>query len=113
VVDISSVSLRDVVLGLSVLASAWLVRAVWKSKDPLGLKIALTVVGFVPILGPILLLWNANFPDPLPMALRDQYRGSDVHDRWYHVLAEKNPFRRFKLWRQTMHGRVDKNDNLY
>ncbi len=44
-------------------------------------------------------------PSRQPKIFQDQHhRQSDVYDRWRHVLTEKNPREKFRLW-QAMIGK--------
>jgi hypothetical protein len=53
------------VIALSWVAGAWLVARVWKTDDPKLLKLLLTVVAAVPVIGPLVVYWQANFPSRL------------------------------------------------
>ena len=82
--------------------AAWLIYRLWRSGDPLFFKISLSLIALFPLLGPLLVLWVSDFPDPEPDALQDRgYRG-DFYRRWQSVLEERNPIRRFRYWRDRM-----------
>lgn len=87
--------------------SVWLVARLWRSDDHLFFKVTLSVLGFVPLLGPLVILWISNFPPVQPPALRDQRGGTDVFERWHLIFAEKNAARRFHWWRATMEDNAD------
>jgi hypothetical protein len=53
-----------VVLG-STLVAVWLGIQVWKSRDPVILKVILTGILFVPLMGPLIVYWISNFPSRL------------------------------------------------
>jgi hypothetical protein len=95
----------------STILAVWLVYQVWKSTDPLILKLLLTLLAFVPVFGPLVVLWTATFPDRIHPALRAHglVGYGRIHDRWRHVLEEKNPIRRFRRWQELMRrgGRDD------
>lgn len=77
-----------------------LIWRLWRSDDHLFFKISLSLFALLPILGPLLTWWIANFPDVAPRILQDRKRfSSDVFDRWRYVLAEKDPAKRAHLWR--------------
>ena len=72
-----------------------LARRIWMSDDPTFMKVALTIVAFIPVLGPLAVFWSSNFPPPQPEALMDQSKyTADVHDRWSAALKEKNEAKR-------------------
>ena len=97
------ISLGLAVVAASELVALWLVWRLWRSEDHLFFKISLSFFAFIPVLGPLLTLWIGNFPDVAPRILQDRKRYStDVYDRWKHVWAEKNPTRRYYLWRSLM-----------
>ena len=87
----------------SELLALWLVWRLWRSEDHVFFKVALSLFAFLPVLGPLLVLWIGNFPDSKPRILRDNVRyRTDFYDRWRHVLEEKNAIRRFRSWRELM-----------
>lgn len=89
-----------VVILISELVALVLIWRLWRSGDHLFFKISLSLLATLPVLGPLLTLWIANFPDVAPRILQDRKRYSaDVSERWRYVLAEKNPAKRLQLWR--------------
>jgi hypothetical protein len=58
------------------------------------------------IVGPIVAIWIANFPSKASETLQDTrpgpYGGGRYYLRWSSVLREKNPIRRFRLWRNEV-----------
>src|SRR5687767_12653507 len=98
----------EVVLGISLLATICLLPAVWKARDPLAMKVLFTVAGFLPIIGPVILLWTANFPPPPSPAFRSHYKG-EIHDRWRDAIWEKDPKQRLRKWYSLVRAR-DEND---
>jgi len=89
----------------------FLILGLWRSADLLFIRIALSIVALIPVLGPVLVLWIANFPDPAPVALRNEYRGKGrgrYYARWGPIVNATNPIRRFRLWRaEIARGRTD------
>lgn len=101
-------SVWSIVILISEVCALWLIWKVWRSDDYSVFKVALSILALVPILGPILALWIANFPAPQHPSLRDRFpKKTDVYDRWRHVLEEKKPRRRFEKWREVMARRYD------
>jgi len=95
-------TLRSAVIALSLLVSAVLAVRVWRSRDPVLLKATLTLILLVPVIGPVVVYWISNFPDPAHPSLRDQNRYSaDMHGRWSHVLRMTDPVKRFQEWRRV------------
>ncbi len=94
------ISIGLTVIIISELCALWLIWRLWRSDDHLFFKISLSLLALLPVLGPLLTLWIANFPDVAPLILQDRKRfSSDVFDRWRYVLAEQNPAKRFQRWR--------------
>ena len=74
---------RQVVFGLSWLLGLCLLPWVWRSRDPRGMKIALSLLAFVPVMGPLVVVWVSIFPPPHAPEHRDESRyHADVYDRW-------------------------------
>ena len=71
----------------SEVVSLWLIVRLWRSDDHLFFKVVLTVLGLVPMLGPLVTLWISNFPPVQHPALRDRSGGTDVLQRWQSILA--------------------------
>ncbi len=86
---------------ISSVAAVVLCVRLWRSRDELFFKITLSVLAFVPVLGPLFVLWVWKFPQSMHPELMD-YSGTrgDVHERWRHVLEQfrKMPYRR--RWRE-------------
>lgn len=49
-----------VIVVLSEVAAIWIVWRLWKSGDPLVMKIALSAIAVIPILGPLFVLWVSS-----------------------------------------------------
>jgi hypothetical protein len=88
---------------LSEVVAVWLVWRLWRSTDALFFKISLTLLAWIPLLGPLMVFWIGNFPSSKPMILRDMApRRTDFYDRWRHVLEARSPHQRFRGWHQLM-----------
>lgn len=57
-------------IAVSLLASLAVTVLIWRRRDPLALKIAVTVVAFLPVVGPLFALWILSFPDRMHPALQ-------------------------------------------
>lgn len=91
------------VIAISEAFSAWVILKLWHSDEIPVLKIALTAIALIPILGPFLVLWIGSFPERAPEALQDEFKSSaDVHERWIDVIREKNPVAKFDQWKKIM-----------
>ena len=83
----------------SVVALVMSVR-LWQSRDELFFKFALSVLVFIPVLGPLFVFWVQRFPQTMHPELMDYYGASaDVYERWRRALeqAKRLPYRR--RWR--------------
>ena len=91
---------------LSELVAIYVIWRIAKSDDFLWVKIALSAIALIPIVGPIVAFWIATFPSKAPETLQDTrsgpYGGGRYYLRWSGVLGEKNPVRRFRLWRNEV-----------
>jgi hypothetical protein len=72
---------------LIVLASwvvgAWLTVRVWKSHDPAFFKILLTILSFVPVIGPVVVCWISNFPSRLHPDVQARHpKTINAYGRW-------------------------------
>ena len=65
--DRSSILLLIVVI--SELVALYLIWRIWKSDDYLGMKIALSVLAIIPVVGTLGVLWIIGFPHPAPSHL--------------------------------------------
>jgi hypothetical protein len=76
-------SVKPLLFAASWVIAGWLLIRVWKSTDPLFLKIALTVVAAIPILGPLVVYWTSNFPNRLhPDAQAKHPKAVNAYGRW-------------------------------
>ncbi|MGS5089348.1 hypothetical protein ACVC7V_22945 [Hydrogenophaga sp. A37] len=96
------------VVVLSGCVSVFLIWRLWRSEEHLFFKVSLSVLGLLPVLGPLMMLWIGHFPSRVPAVFRDNGKySSDVYEKWRHVHEEKDPVRRQEKW-QTM---VDQSDH--
>jgi len=94
---------------VSELVALLLIWRVWRSPDPILLRIAVSLIALIPFIGPFFALWIGHFPNPLPHVLRDKHRyWSDVFDRWISVLSTKNPRKKYERWLAV---RAEKHDD--
>ena len=91
---------------LSELVALALIWRLWRSDDHLFFKLTLTLIALIPFIGPVLVFWLNNFPKSQPEIFQDRLRYStDVFERWRHVIEEKNPYAKFRKWRELTGGR--------
>jgi hypothetical protein len=90
------VPLKTLVVLTSWALGAWLVAKVWKNNDPAFLKILLTVLAVVPVVGPLVVYWVSNFPSRLHPDVQAKYKETvNVYGRWRTEDDEKpSPNRR-------------------
>lgn len=97
-----------VVVTISELLALWITYGVWRSSIHLAEKIGITLLAFVPVLGPVFALFLSNDPGPAHPAFRDNVRSrTDVLDRWSHIFDEKDPVVRQRKWQELMSRRHD------
>jgi hypothetical protein len=100
--------LFEILIAISELVATYLIWHLWKSDEILFFKISYSIIAFIPFFGPIFVVWMANMPSSQPRIFQDQhYRQSDVFDRWRHVLSEKNPHTKFRLWQAMIGKKTD------
>jgi hypothetical protein len=97
----------SIVIIVSEVVAAVLIFRLWRTSDLLFIKISLSLLAVIPLLGPILVLWIANFPNAAPAPLRDEVapgfrRRGFYFSRWGPIVDERNPIRRFRLWRSEL-----------
>ena len=79
------------VVGISEILAIFLIWSVWRTSDFVAMKIALSVLALIPVVGFLGALWVHGFPSVQPSALQNKYRYStDVFNRWRHVFEEKD-----------------------
>lgn len=66
------------VIGLSWTVSALFAWRLWRGADGLVLKVGLTLVLLMPIVGPFFCLWIQAFPSAQRPQLQDRLQSSDV-----------------------------------
>ena len=94
-----------VVTGLSWIVSVLLCVRLWRGEDELFFKLTLSLLLIVPIFGPFVYLWIQSFPPSQPQDLQDQYRSSDVLERWRHRLEGAGRLSSLKRWGAAQRGR--------
>lgn len=62
-----------VTLCVSAVASCLVAILIWRRDEPVIFRIAVTVVAFFPVVGPIFALWVTSFPDRMHPALQAKY----------------------------------------
>jgi hypothetical protein len=106
----ASPKLLAVVL-LSELVAAYAIWRVSRSADPVWMKVALAAIALIPVAGPVIALWIANFPGKVAESLQDRRLGARSRGwyylRWSGVVSEKNPLRRFRRWRSEVERDLD------
>lgn len=91
------------IIALSTCVAAWLLVKLWRSQEHLFFKLTLSVLVFIPVLGPIMVLFYGINPPVQPKSLQDlSGKTIDVDNRWRHVFEEKNPVKRFHKWRERI-----------
>lgn len=91
-------------IGASTLVGVGVVVLVWRREDPVWLKVAVTGVAFIPVVGPLFTLWVTSFPDRMHPALRAKH--PKVVNTYTLPFPEALPKRRPKwhaVWRRRPH----------
>lgn len=65
-----------IALGVSAVGSCLVTVLVWRREDPLFLKVVVTAVAFLPVIGPLFALWVCSFPDRMHPALQAKYKNT-------------------------------------
>lgn len=72
------------------------------------MKIALTVLALIPVVGFLGALWVHGFRTSQPSALQNKFRYStDVFDRWRHVFEEKDERKKKRSIRNLLNKGYD------
>ncbi len=82
-------SLIVLVVGISEVVAVFLIWRIWRTTDYLFIKISLSILAIIPVIGTLAALWIHGFPPAQPEALRSRSRG-DMFQRWRHVLDEED-----------------------
>lgn len=61
-------------LCVSAVASCLVAVLVWRRDEPLIFRVAVTLVAFIPVVGPVFALWVTSFPDRMHPALQAKYK---------------------------------------
>lgn len=101
-----------IVVTISELLALALIVRLWRSGEWPAMKVMLTLLALVPVLGPFFVLWVARFPPRVPRAMQNRSpRGRPYYYLdWLHVMQAKSPIRRFRAW-QAEAGQEDKPDH--
>ena len=95
------ISVNAIIVSTSWLLSLVLLINVWRSKEALIIKILLIFIGAIPLFGPVLIVWTISVPGKQKSIFKDNSTYSaDVYDRWHHIFNEKNPFAKFRKWKE-------------
>ena len=87
-----------IVVILSEIVAVFLIRRIWQREDYRIIKIMMSVVALIPVVGTLGILWVYGFPATSHPAVQNRSNGYiptlDVFDRWRHVLDEKNELKK-------------------
>ena len=79
---------------LSEILAVFLIWGIWQREDYRFMKIAMSLVALVPVVGTLGILWVHGFPSVKNRALQNRSLGiiptTEVFDRWRHVFDEKD-----------------------
>ena len=85
------------VVAASEILALFLIRGIWLREDYRVMKVLMTVVALIPVIGPLGVLWTLGFPSVRNRAFQNKSSSTiptlptlEVFDRWRHVLDEKN-----------------------
>jgi hypothetical protein len=93
----------EIFVAISELIAVYLIWKLWKTDDYLIFKICYSLLALIPFLGPFFVLWSTNIPSRQHASFQDRERyRADVLDRWRHVVEEKSPQKKFRLWRDMV-----------
>jgi len=84
---------------ISELVAFMLIVRIWRSHEILILKVLLSGVALIPVLGPLLALWIVAFPNEAPETIQNRGPRGNYYRDWSSVIGERSPIRRFRLWR--------------
>lgn len=88
---------------VSEIVAIFVIWRIWRANDYVAMKILLTVLAVIPVVGTLGALWIVGFPDSQPEALQDKSRYStDVFDRWRHVFEEKDEDKKRRSFRNLI-----------
>jgi hypothetical protein len=90
-------------VGASTLAALVVCVLIWRRSDPLLLKIGVTLITFVPVVGPLFALWVLSFPDRMHPALQAKYPRVVNTYSSPHVPLPKPRARWHAVWRRLPH----------
>lgn len=71
--------------------------------DHIAVKIGLTILSVIPVVGLLGAIWIWNFPAVQDHSLQNRYRfDTDVLDRWRHVFEEKDERKKRRLTKSLL-----------
>lgn len=83
---------------LSEILAVVLIWGIWQRQDYRFMKIMMSVVALIPVVGTLGILWVHGFPSVKNRALQNRGPGyiptTEVFDRWRHVFDEKDERKR-------------------
>ena len=90
-----------IVVAVSEVVALALIFRLWRSGERPAMKVMLTLLALVPVLGPFFVLWVARFPPRVPPGMQNRSpRGQPYYYLdWMHVMQMKSPIRRFRAWK--------------
>src|SRR2546427_12109883 len=87
------------VVAVSELVALPVIVRIWRSREFLVLKVALSAIALIPVLGPLLALWIAAFPNEARESVQERGSRGDYYRNWSPVLGAQSPIRRLRQWR--------------
>jgi hypothetical protein len=90
------------VVMVSELVAIWLITKIARTDDYLLLKMGLALIALIPVVGPLMTLWIANFPPSQPPGFQDRVgRGADVTHRWQDFFRETDTEKKLEKYRKA------------
>jgi hypothetical protein len=90
------------VVAVSELVALAVIVRIWRSREFLILKVSLSAIALIPVLGPLLALSIGAFPNEAPESVQDRGSRGDYYRNWSSVVGAQSPIRRFRQWRAQM-----------
>jgi len=87
------------VVAISELVALVLIVRIWRSNEFRVLKVLLSCVVLIPVLGPFLVLWIVAFPNRAPEAVQNRGSRGNYYRDWSRVIGARSPIVRFRRWR--------------
>ncbi len=87
-----------VVVVVSEIVAIFLIRSIWRRDDYRIMKILMSIVALIPVVGTLGVIWTHGFPSVQNRPYQNRGPGYiptlEVFDRWRHVLDEKDERKR-------------------